>query len=294
MAAVMALWGLPARGENQNPVQMVCMGIQPYHVDPSPLPNATYNWSITPGVAGTDWQIIGSGNAITVNWMVPGSFTLSVFTSVNGCPGPAQQVVVTVVEAPVGPTLAGKIPPGMGVCDGTPVSASFNPGTGGIGCSDEFEYSYDNNGTWLSYSANTLLPTAGHTLVEIRGRRTGCDATLGCNGTPWVVLASWTVTQILPLSVTITPSSDPVCEGTVVTYTAVVTNGGANPTYQWYRGGILQPGETNPTFTCTPVDGELITCQVLSGDPCAQPNPAIGSFTPVVTPPPQTSEIWHN
>jgi hypothetical protein len=281
-----AVWG-----QNQNTTQMVCMGNQEYHVDAHPNPTATYTWSLTGGGTITS----GNGtNTINVNWTTAGGpYLLSVFTTVNGCAGPPQTLEVTVVEAPVGPSLAGKIPPGMSVCDGTPVSATFNPGTGGIGCTDEFEYSYDNSGTWVAYTPGASLPTTGHTLVEIRGRRAGCNASLGCNETPWEVLASWTVTTALPVIVTINPSLNPVCEGAAVTYTATVLNGGATPTYAWRINGGAVVSITN-SYTYIPVSGDVITCEVLSSEPCSAPNPATGTFNPSVSPLPSTSGIWHN
>ncbi len=275
--------------QTQDPEQTVCPGPQEYHVDE--IPGATFNWVLT----GGGIFVTANGNdTIVVDWTTPGGpYTLSVSATVNNCQGPAKSVNVTVAEAPVGPTLANKIPPGMSVCDGSTVSATFNPGTGGVGCSDEFEYSYDNSGTWLTYVPATALPTAGHTLVEIRGRRAGCTPTLGCNETPWVVLASWNILQALPVTVTITASADPVCEGATVTYTAVVQNGGAAPTYEWRISGGPVVG-TGPTYTYAPADGDIITCEVVSTEPCASPIPASGTFTPVVIPPPTTSDIWHN
>lgn len=291
LPVLLAVGGTGSMAQSQSPTQMVCMGDQEYHVDPNPLPGAVYTWSLTGGGTITS----GNGtNTVIVNWTTPGGpYTLSVFTTVNGCAGPPKSVDVTVVEAPVGPTLADKVPPGMAVCEGTPVSATFNPGTGGIDCTDEFEYSYDNSGIWATYSPGTPLATAGHTLVEIRGRRAGCNVILGCNGTPWEVLASWNVTQLLPLSVTITASADPVCAGTSVTYTAVVVNGGPSPTYAWRVNGDPIVG-TGSTYTYVPSDGDVITCEVLSSEQCATPNPATGTFIPIVTVPPNTSDIWHN
>jgi hypothetical protein len=185
------------------------------------------------------------------------------------------------------------LPAGPSVCAGTDVSATFNPGTGGIGCNDEFEYSYDGLGSWVLYTPGTPIITVGHTQVDIRGRRAGCNASLGCNETPWVVLATWTITSTLPLSVNITASVDPVCAGTSVTYTANVTNGGLTPTYAWHVNGGPVAG-TNPTFTYTPAAGDVITCEVLSSETCATNNPFTATFNPVVNPLPATSPIWHN
>ena len=290
LVVLLLMIGMAATGQqNQNSTQTVCVGSQPYSVDAG-VPGATYTWSVSGG--GT--ILSGNGtNAIVVDWTTPGGpYTLSVFTTLNGCDGPPQSVDVTVVEAPVGPTLAAKTPPDDSVCNGTPVSATFNEGSGGIGCSDLFEYSFDNSGAWLAYVPGTDIPTTGVTRVDIRGRRAGCDTTLGCASTPWVILASWTVTAALPVTVTIT-GTNPVCAGAAVTYTAAVQNGGTAPTYAWrINGGPVQG--TDPTYTYIPNPGDVITCEVVSNQPCAAPTPATGSFTPTVNPLPNTSNIWHN
>ncbi|MDP1621995.1 MAG: hypothetical protein Q8M08_06610 [Bacteroidales bacterium] len=291
MTAVFMITAAGVIAQNQNPTQTVCIGDQEYHVDSSPVTGATYTWSLLGG--GT----ITAGNGTTtinVFWDTPGGpYQLSVYTTANGCSGPPQSVDVTVVAQPVGPGLLAKTPPDPGVCDGTEVSATFTPGSGGVGCSDEFEYSYDNSGTWFAYTPAALIATAGHTLVEIRGRRSGCTATLGCNETPWELLASWTITAPLPVSVIITPDFDPVCADVEVTYTANVVNGGSSPVYAWRVNGGAILG-TGSTFTYTPVDGDVITCEVLSNQQCVNNNPATGTFIPVVIPKPTTSEIWHN
>lgn len=42
--------------------------------------------------------------------------------------------------------------------------------------------------------------------------------------------------------------NDTICEGTTVTYFASVSNGGANPQFQWFVNGIAVPGEINDTL----------------------------------------------
>ena len=275
---------------NQNPTQTVCIGNQPYHVDPSPLPNPTYTWSVSGG------GIIISGqttNSIVVDWTAAGGpYTLSVFTTSNGCPGDAKTVAVTVVPQPVGPTLLAMTPPGPSVCDGTLVSATFSPGSGGVGCADEFQYRFDGTGVWTPYIPASNLNTTGHTLVEIQGRRNGCTPLAGCNGTDWVTLATWNVTPLLTVTVNIVPGADPVCEGTSVTYTANVTNGGT-PTYAWHVNGGPVVGSTS-TYTYVPNIGDIITCIVVSNAPCTSSTPITGTFSPTVNPRPVTSGIWHN
>ncbi|MBN2213010.1 MAG: hypothetical protein JW723_02095, partial [Bacteroidales bacterium] len=58
----------------------------------------------------------------------------------RGCAKSGSNILVDSVPQPVGPTLSAKTPDLATVCEGTGVSATFNAGTGGVGCSDEFEY----------------------------------------------------------------------------------------------------------------------------------------------------------
>jgi hypothetical protein len=289
VALVLMSWVANAQ-QNQNPTQTVCLGDQPYTVDP--IVGATFTWTLAAGGTITSGQ---GTNSIVVNWnLVGGPYTLSVYATLNGCDGLPQSVDVTVIPAPVGPTLLAKTPDVASVCAGTLVSATFNPGSGGLNCTDEFEYSYDGSGTWVAYTEATPIVTTGHTLVEIRGRRS-CDATLGCGATEWVVLASWIVTDALPVVATITADPNPVCEGSEITFTATGTNIGSTPGYAWYLNGILVDEATGSTYTYTPVNGDIVYCIISSSEPCAQPNPAqSNSITVIVNPRPVTSGIWHN
>jgi len=75
------------------------------------------------------------------------------------------------------------------------------------------------------------------------------------------------------VSITVTASQNPVCAGIPVTFTALVTNGGASPVYSWIVNGAAL-GATSSTFTYTPAQGDQVTCQVTSDIPCASNNPA--------------------
>ncbi|NCA86098.1 MAG: hypothetical protein EOM83_11070, partial [Clostridia bacterium] len=112
-----------------------------------------------------------------------------------GCMSGENLVSWTVNPQPVGPTLNQKTPDQGKVCEGTDVSATFTAGTGGVGCSDEFQYSYDGS-TWYTYTEGTTVigtnSQSGKT-VTIQGRRSGCTTGAGCNGTAWTTLATWEV-----------------------------------------------------------------------------------------------------
>ena len=84
---------------NQSPAQTVSVGNEPYLV--TPTPGSTYNWAISPGNSGTEWTITGTGNSISVDWNMPGVYTLSLIeTNASGCQGLPVSVIVTVNPGP--------------------------------------------------------------------------------------------------------------------------------------------------------------------------------------------------
>jgi hypothetical protein len=186
-----------------------------------------------------------------------------------------------------------KSPNVASVCDGISVSSTFLAGSGGVGCSDSYEYRFD-GGAWTAYTSGTSLSTSGHTLVEIQGQRSGCTANAGCSGTSWVTLASWTVSPNLPVSVTNAVDLNNVCGATAVNYTATPTNGGIAPVYAWYVNGLVQLS-TSASFGYTAVDGDAVYAILTSNVSCTSGNPATSNtLTMIVNPIPTTSAIWHN
>jgi len=81
------------------------------------------------------------------------------------------------------------------------------------------------------------------------------------------------VTPNLPVSVTITASENPVCQGTSVTYTAIQTNGGSAPAYQWQVNGS-NVGTNSSNYSYTPANGDVVTCILTSNVTCATGSPA--------------------
>ncbi len=70
----------------------------------------------------------------------------------------------------------------------------------------------------------------------------------------------------------ISASQTTVCQSTTVTFTASITNGGQNPTYQWFINGVIQPNASNATFSSNTIaDGDLVKCQLISNASCANP-----------------------
>jgi uncharacterized protein (TIGR02145 family) len=92
------------------------------------------------------------------------------------------------------------------------------------------------------------------------------------------------VNPIQAVSVTVSPSANPVCSGTTVNFTALPVNGGSNPSWLWKVNGLVV-GSNAPAYSYVPVNGDAVTCTLTSNVQCPSGNPAIsGTITMIVNP----------
>jgi hypothetical protein len=179
---------------SQSPTQNVSVGNEPYLV--TGTPGSTYNWTITPGNPGTEWAINGTGNSITVNWNMPGVYTLSVVeTNAAGCHGLPVTVIVTVNQTP-----NVNDPPDQTVCNGSPTtSVNFTgdiPGT---------VYNWINNTPSIG-----LVSTGSGNIASFNAVNTGISPVVATiTVTPSYTIAGITYTGT-PQSFTITVNPLPV------------------------------------------------------------------------------------
>ncbi len=88
------------------------------------------------------------------------------------------------------------------------------------------------------------------------------------------------------VSVTSSDADNTICTGSSVTFTAVPTNGGTAPSYQWYINGN-PVGTNSTTFTTSGLTtGQIVTCIMTSNMPGVTSNPATSNgVTTTVTAP---------
>ncbi len=227
------------------------------------------------------WNAYASGNNINTagHTLVEIQGQRTGCTPGSGCSGTAWVTLTSWVinPQPTGPTLNLKIPDVAAVCDGELVSATFNPGLGGVNCSDSFQYRFDGAGGWNVYIPGNDINTTGHTLLEIQGQRSGCTAGSGCSGTPGVTLASWIINPYPVLTSSLTPPA--ICSGSAFSYTP--TSGTAGTSFAWTRAtvaGITPVGPTsgngNPNETLTNTTVNPLTVRyvyTLSANGCTNP-----------------------
>ncbi len=140
-------------------------------------------------------------------------------------------------------------------------------------------------GATITAGDNTNSITVSFSLTAVSGNITvyGKNA---CGNGPISPNYFVTVNPILPASVSIAASANPICDGTSVTFTASPTNEGITPTYKWKKGGTDIPGETNPTYTSTTLaSNDVISVEMTSTEICATGSPATSNLvTMIVTP----------
>ena len=141
------------------------------------------------------------------------------------------------------------------------------------------------SGLILNQTLIDNLPTNGVVTYHITPKVGSCVGT--------TVAYQVTVTPGVPVSVSISASQNNVCAGTSITFTAVPTNGGSNPLYQWKVNGT-NSGTNSSTFTYTPVNNDVVTCVLTSSImACISNNPATSNAI-TMTVNPESAGKYHS
>jgi len=240
--------------------------------------NPTYQWQVNGVNAGTN-------NPVFTYLPMTNDQVQVILTSSEVCTSnnPDTSNSITMVVYPNLPVSVTVTPSANQVCAGTLVTFTATATNGGLLPQYQWKVNGINAGTndpVFSYNPASLdLVSCILTSSET------CTVNNPAASTPVLM----TVNPILPVSLTVTPSANPVCAGTLVTFTATPTNGGLNPQYQWQVNGI-NAGTNNPVFTFIPASLDLVACILTSSEVCTSGNPASGipilmtvNTVPVVT-----------
>ena len=231
---------------------------------------SNYTWVVSAGGTKTAGGGINN-NSVTVTWTTAGAQTVRVsYTNSFGCTTATPTIYNVTVSnfLPVSISIAASTNP---VCAGTAVTYTATPTNGGSAPSYQWKINGVNQGT--NCPTYTYTPANGDIITCVLNSNLSC-----ATGNPATSnTITMTVNPLLPVSVSITASANPVCTGTSVTYTAVPTNGGSTPSYQWKVNGVNQ-GTNSSTYTFTPINGQTIACVLTSNATCATGNPATSNI----------------
>lgn len=166
--------------------------------------------------------------------------------------------------SPVGISIVASANP---VCEGITVNYTATPTNGGTSPSFQWKVNGTDAGGNNAVFNHTPLP----------GDRVSCMITSSATCITGSPAFSDTITMVvdtlLPVSVSIVASANPVFEGIPVTFNAGPVNGGPSPAYQW-RVNSNNAGSNEPAFTYVPASGDQVYCTLTSDTTCASGNPA--------------------
>jgi uncharacterized protein (TIGR02145 family) len=235
-------------------------------------------FTATPTNGGTtpsyQWRV----NGLNVGTSIPnytynpvnGDLVSCILTSSNTVcisnnPATSNQVIMVIISnSVVGVSIAASANP---VCTGTSVTYTATPTNGGT---TPF-YQWKVNGI------NVELNSTTYSYTPLNGDLVSCELTssLPCTVTNPVIsnILSVTINNYVPVSVSISASANPFCQGASVTFTATPTNGSAAPSYQWKVNGI-NIGPNSPVYSYSPNNGDVVSCVLSSSETCTTNNPA--------------------
>ncbi len=156
------------------------------------------------------------------------------------------------------------------ICDGNTVTLSIQSGE--LNESDNWSwYSNSCGGTFLGSGTSISFTPVASAVYYARGEG-GCATDGDC--------AAITVSIVSTMTAAVNISSDmgnAICNGTTVTFTAIPTNGGDAPSYQWKKNG-LDVGTNESTYTDVSINnGDAISCELTSSESCVTNIPAVSN-----------------
>lgn len=232
--------------------------------------NATYN-----GTASNFLNIIGTDKYMN-------GFQYRCKTT-NSCGSIFSSPATLKVTTPSTPVL-NVVTTSNAICTGTNTTFTASPINGGTSPT----YQWKKNGVNVGANNNIYTDNA-----LVTGDIINCVLTSNssCITTATISSNSITITVNTPLTpaITISPSLNNICFGTIVTFNATPLNEGSSPIYKWEKNGV-NVGANLQTYTDNTLNnGDIITCFLTSNQACittstANSNTIVMAVNPLVTP----------
>ncbi|MEI6434871.1 MAG: PKD-like domain-containing protein, partial [Bacteroidota bacterium] len=239
----------------------------------SSLPGTTWSYTATATSGFVSGYYGGAANPIDQTLFNTGieadSVVYRVVPYALSCNGDTADFYVAVnIGDSVNVSISGS---GNNVCFGTTVTYTATPANPGSNPSFQWKVNGINAGS--NASAFAYIPANGEIVTCIL---TSSNTVCSSNNPATSNSITMVVNPLQPVSVSISPSSNPVCAGTQVSFTAVPVNGGIAPQYQWKVNGLIS-GTNSPAYSYVPANGDSITCTLTSNVQCPSGNPALSN-----------------
>ncbi|MBK7147972.1 MAG: T9SS type A sorting domain-containing protein [Bacteroidetes bacterium] len=235
--------------------------------------SVVFTSTITNGGSSPIYQWRRNGTVVGTNAASFSSTTLSDndvitcrLTSNAACATPDSAVsnaIAMTINAVVAPSVAISTANTV-VCAGTSVTFTATPTNGGSNPSYQWKLNGNNVGTNSNSFTTASLANNDAVSVVLTSNETCASPAAATSNT-----LNMTVNPSVTPSVAISATATNICAGGSITFTAIATNGGSLPAYQWRVNG--SPSGTNSnTFTTTSLqNGDVVTCILTSNLSCA-------------------------
>lgn len=225
----------------------------------------------TPGGIWTASNANATVAAGTVTGVAKGIDTI-IYTKSNACTSRSSVKPITIYGLTM---TAGITTSPAAICAGVP--AIFTAATANAGATPT--YLWRVNGTPAGVTPSITYAVANGDVVSLT-----VNGSIPC-ALPLAATVADTVLVYPVVQPAVTIAGLPtgaLCQGTPVVLTAVATNGGAAPTYQWRVNGVATA--VGAAYTYTPQNADVVAVTLTSNKPCASPATGATQTTITVTP----------
>jgi len=239
-----------------------CVGsVETYSVDN--VTGVTFTWQFP-----TDWIVLGGAgtNEITVE-VGTQSGVIIVTPSNNFGTGPAQALSVTPVPiVPAGVSIMADNNPS---CPGFEVNYTATPINGG---NPFYQWYVNEVSVGTDQATYSYIPDNDDQVYVVMTSDLSCITDNPATSDTITMVVS----DLNPVSVTITADQNNVCESTIVNFLAIPVAGGNAPVYQWYVNGVFTGN--GETYSYSPSDGDQVFVILTSSLECTTGNPAVSNL----------------
>ncbi len=223
----------------------------------------SYKWKINGIAVGTD-----SAALITSSAKAGDKVTCEMTSNYTGCISTKTVVSNTIDLIPASTGVASvKISAGdTTVCQGTPVTFSATPGNAGSAP----VYEWKVNGIAQATNTSTFTTAALNNDDVVSCMMTSsanlCPDALTANSNPVVI-------HVIPKSIAslqITASDTLICVGDRIEFTAIATNTGTTPVYQWKVNGQNVGSNSSVYNSASLKNNDVVSCVLTSNVPCLE------------------------
>lgn len=219
-----------------------------------------YQWKVNGMLAGTNNTVFQSS---TLN---NGDIISCELTSSLNCVTTSSAVSNSITMT-VNPTIAASVSISSGsgttICSGTSVTFTATPTNGGTPT-----YQWFLNGSTVGTNSSTYINSTLNNNDIVSCKMT---SSLACPNP--AIAASNSIAMTVNNSTAPTASissnqGNSICTGTNVIFTALVSNGGSSPGYQWLLNGSPVGTNSQTYSNAALVNGNTVSCVVTSNSPC--------------------------